>query len=63
MRPRFVILLLASAGLLFSGGTCLVSDLSNDFDLKSPQGYLLFLGAQAGCRFDEGAFDSCTFGP
>lgn len=49
-------------------GSCLVSNLSNSFDLKSPSGFLGYLGvlkttAAPDCSFDAGNFDSCSFGP
>lgn len=60
---RGLALALLFGASIFLGNLCLVSDLKNDFDLKSPQGYLFFLGGQPGCRFDEGTFNACTFGP
>ncbi len=53
--------------VLSTGGGCLVSNLHNGFDLKSPTGaffYLVLPGLQSGeCAFDSGRFGSCTFGP
>lgn len=57
------------------GEGCLVSNLSNSFDLKSPSGFLGYLTvgeapfgtrAAAGsstCVFDQGAFDACRTAP
>ncbi len=49
--------------------SCLVSDLHNGFDLKSPGGFVLYLtgpdsgGSTLECVFDAASFDSCNLGP
>jgi hypothetical protein len=60
--------LLALILLLLSG--CIVSDLSNGFDPKTPAGLFLNLNAESVlgsgstvCVFDRSKFDSCTLGP
>lgn len=69
-RPLLALSLLSLSG-------CIVSDLSNSFDPKSPAGLLLNLtsgsssasGTNSGlsvpptCVFDTSKFDSCTLGP
>jgi len=69
-RPFLALSLLSLSG-------CIVSDLSNSFDPKSPVGLLLNLstgsisasGTDSGpsgpktCVFDKSKFDSCTLGP
>ncbi|EHQ07122.1 hypothetical protein Lepil_2447 [Leptonema illini DSM 21528] len=70
IRPLLALILLSLSG-------CIVSDLSNSFDPKSPAGLLLNLtggsisssGTNSGpsgpktCVFDTSKFDSCTLGP
>lgn len=70
IRPLLALILLSLSG-------CIVSDLSNSFDPKSPAGLLLNLttgsisasGTDSGpsgpktCVFDKSKFDSCTLGP
>jgi len=65
-RPLLALSLLALS-------SCIVSDLSNSFDPKTPSGLLLNLNTEsilgsgaAGssvCVFDTSKFDSCTLGP
>ncbi|MBI3395064.1 MAG: hypothetical protein HY042_04450 [Spirochaetia bacterium] len=65
MRRLAPWMILTAVALAISGG-CLASDLNNGFDLKSPRGFMGYLGGMAQeslCRFDSKAFDSCTFGP
>lgn len=59
-------------GLLAAAGSgCLVSNLHNGFDLKTPAGFLGYLGGltrtepsgSKTCMFDASRFDSCELGP
>lgn len=65
MRPArlFKLIALGLAALLLAiPGSCVVSDLSNGFDMKGPRSLLMLFDPGGGCRFDEGQFDSCQFG-
>ena len=66
MKFRICLVLVLTLLLSITGGACLFSDLENSFDLKSPQGLLLYLGggtSQDACRFDQNVFDACRLGP
>lgn len=58
-----------TVALSMLGSSCIVSNLSNGFDLKSPGGILMYLGILQSrsnlppCNFDEGAFDTCSYSP
>ncbi|MCE9597369.1 MAG: hypothetical protein K8S54_05315 [Spirochaetia bacterium] len=69
MKRKLFTRLAIGSLILFLGSGCLVSNLSNGFDLKSPSGFLGYLGSFTQgqplppCNFDEGLFDTCSYSP